>query len=115
MFFLKDVQGLQEKNPYSLISNEDRQRRVDDFISRLDKDELFLPQEEAHWRQVESRVSHAATEERWIHVGKATSLHSSVPNRSHQTSNEELVLGECLSFRSITELVLGEFVYQSDI
>ncbi|XP_056005076.1 centromere protein F-like isoform X5 [Ostrea edulis] len=96
----KDVQGLREKNPYSLISNEDRQRRVDDFISRLEKDELFLPQEEAHWRQVESRVSHAATEERWIHVGKATSLHSSVPNRSHQTSNEELVLGLTLPSES---------------
>ncbi|XP_061184260.1 golgin subfamily B member 1-like isoform X3 [Saccostrea echinata] len=88
----KEVQGLHEKNPYSSMSNDDRQRRVNDFVSRLEKDELFSPREEAHWRQVESRVPHAPDSERWIHVGKATSLHSSVPNQSHP-SNEELVLG----------------------
>ncbi|XP_062615077.1 golgin subfamily A member 4-like isoform X3 [Saccostrea cucullata] len=95
----KEVQGLREKNPYSSMSHDDRQRRVNDFVSRLDKDELFSPREEAHWRQVESRLPHPPDPERWIHVGKATSLHSSVPNQSHP-SNEELVLGLTLPSES---------------
>lgn len=90
---MQEVQGLHEKNPYSSTAQEDRQRRVNEFISCLERDELLSPREEAHWRQVESRVPHPPESERWIHVGKAKSLHSSVPNRSHPSSNEELVLG----------------------
>nr|XP_022342694.1 227 kDa spindle- and centromere-associated protein-like isoform X6 [Crassostrea virginica] len=96
----QEVQGLHENNPYSLTSQEDRQQRVNEFISCLETDELFSPREEAHWRQVESRPPLPPESERWIHVGKAQSLHSSGPNRSHPTSNEELVLGLTLPSES---------------
>ncbi|XP_078310552.1 uncharacterized protein LOC111136261 isoform X11 [Crassostrea virginica] len=100
MDLYKEVQGLHENNPYSLTSQEDRQQRVNEFISCLETDELFSPREEAHWRQVESRPPLPPESERWIHVGKAQSLHSSGPNRSHPTSNEELVLGLTLPSES---------------
>lgn len=95
---MQEVQGLHEKKPYSSTAQEDRQQRVNEFISCLERDELLSPREEAHWRQVESRVPHPPESERWIHVGKAKSLHSSVPNRSHPSSNEELVLGRLNGF-----------------
>ncbi|XP_033756453.1 centrosomal protein of 290 kDa-like isoform X2 [Pecten maximus] len=90
--------------PNAQLVSDDRQRMIDDLVSHLDSPEN--PLEEAHWKQVESLSPRAAgmnqRDNRWVNVGKATSLNqSSAKKGSRLNPDEELVLG--LTLPSETE------------
>ena len=74
-------------NPYSTVNHR---HMMDDKAGHIEMADAYLPQEEAHWLEVESRLH---PPERWIQVGKATSVHTGAPVRSRQSKDEELVLG----------------------
>ncbi|KAK3094793.1 hypothetical protein FSP39_006308 [Pinctada imbricata] len=73
--------------------------RQDGPISSEGKAEMYMPPEEAHWMEVESRLL-PLDNGRWIQVGKATGVQSKAPERSHNTHDQELVLGLTLASES---------------
>ncbi|KAJ8302140.1 hypothetical protein KUTeg_021127 [Tegillarca granosa] len=101
----KAVQRRNHMRPNGQTTTDDRRQLINDLVSHLDvASDVETANEEVHWKTVESLKKGPPTvtksDNEWISVGKATSLHSS-KNKMSRLNDEELVLG--LTLPSETE------------